>query len=449
MRTNSRNPSQTRRALALGISFLALLAGCHAATGKVVTLIPPRAVTWRRFLGVNAQFLWFTPKIYKRQLKQLSALGLDWVRVDLHWDLLEPSPGHYHLRAMDALVRTLKQRHIKSVFYLTGSAPFDSSAPAGARYKDPYPPRHDRPFALFMAQLAQRYPSVNAWEVWNEPNLPSFWHCNHHPVQTYARLLALTTRAIRSAAPGKTVVLGGMAYYSQMPARGGTLMLRRLGQMGAFGLNLVVAYHPYTEYPEGDDPGTQDFIRRADLLNSALRRAGVRTIWADEWGWSSYRGPREMQAIIGRKGQADYVLRRLALMSAMDYNKIFLFTLSDLDDRASVRDRSYGLLTRNARPKPVYVALSRFLHVLGPTVRPAPPMAVRSQVPILYSITWKRMDGSKVWLFWGSAAGHATITAGTGELYNPLTGAAQRLVATRGRILRVPVRTSLQMLTLP
>lgn len=448
MRTST-NTTRARRKLALGVTLLALLAGCHAAAGKVVTLIPPRAVTWRRFLGVNAEFLWFTPKIYTRQMQRLSALGLDWVRVDLHWDRLEPTPGHYHLRALDTLVRVLKQRRIKSVFYLTGSAPFDSSAPTGTRYKDPYPPRHDRPFAAFMAQLARRYPSVDAWEVWNEPNLPSFWHCDHHPAKTYARLLALTTRAIRSVAPGKTVVLGGMAYYSQMPARGGTLMLRRLGQMGAFGLNLVVAYHPYTEYPEGDDPETQDFIRRGDLLNSALRQAGVRSIWADEWGWSSYRGPREMQAIIGRKGQADYVLRRLALMSTMDYNKIFLFTLSDLDDRASVRDRSYGLLTRSGQPKPVYVALSRFLHVLGPTVRPARPMTVTSHVPILYSITWKRMDGHKVWLFWGSVAGHAKITARAGELYDPLTGAAQHLVATRGKTLRVPVRTSLQMLTFP
>ena len=48
------------------------------------------------------------------------------------------------------------------------------------------------------------------------------------------------------------------------------------------------------------------------------------------------------------------MLRRLALMSALDYDRIFLFTLSDLDQRASVRDRDYGLLDLDANPKPVY-----------------------------------------------------------------------------------------------
>jgi beta-xylosidase len=31
-------------------------------------------------------------------------------------------------------------------------------------------------------------------------------------------------------------------------------------------------------------------------------------------------------------------------MSVLGYEKIFLFTLSDLDERATVRDRSYGLI---------------------------------------------------------------------------------------------------------
>ncbi|MFN2910829.1 hypothetical protein ACKUE4_25240, partial [Escherichia coli] len=76
-----------------------------------------------------------------------------------------------------------------------------------------------------------------------------------------------------------------------------------------------------------------------------------------------------MQDIIGVEGQADYVLRRLALMSALDYDRIFLFTLSDLDQRASVRVRVSGLLDLDANPKPVYLALQRFLKVTGPKLR--------------------------------------------------------------------------------
>ncbi|MDO2068561.1 hypothetical protein Q2415_25875, partial [Escherichia coli] len=99
---------------------------------------------------------------------------------------------------------------------------------------------------------------------------------------------------------------------------------------------------PYTQLPEGNYPWNLDFVSHANQINRALRNAGVPAIWSTEWGWSAYKGPKELQDIIGVEGQADYVLRRLALMSALDYDRIFLFTLSDLDQRASVRDRDYG-----------------------------------------------------------------------------------------------------------
>ena len=134
--------------------------------------------------------------------------------------------------------------------------------------------------------------------------------------------------------------------------------LDELGKLGAFKLGAIVAYHPYSLSPEGDDPKARDFVLRAQQLNSRLRAMKVAGIWATEWGWSSYAGPKEEQPIIGQDGQADYILRRLALMSAMDYDRIFLFALSDLDERASVRDRSYGLLDIQGNPKPAYRARS-------------------------------------------------------------------------------------------
>ena len=142
----------------------------------------------------------------------------------------------------------------------------------------------------------------------------------------------------------------------------------------------------------------------ANQINRALRNAGVPAIWSTEWGWSAYRGRRELQDIIGVEGQADYVLRRLALMSALDYDRIFLFTLSDLDQRASVRDRDYGLLDLDANPKPVYLALQRFLKVTGPKLRPADPPVTENLPDGSFSIGWTREDGRNVWLFWSAAA---------------------------------------------
>ena len=52
-------------------------------------------MVWKDFLGVNAQFLWFSPERYNKQIDRLQDLGLEWVRLDLHWDRLETAEDQY------------------------------------------------------------------------------------------------------------------------------------------------------------------------------------------------------------------------------------------------------------------------------------------------------------------------------------------------------------------
>ncbi|MGA9702119.1 beta-galactosidase, partial [Pseudomonas sp.] len=161
-------------AVVVALSLTAFLWGRQADAESHV-LKGSKVVVWKDFLGVNAQFLWFSPARYQMQIDRLKALGLEWVRLDLHWDQLEPVENQYQVATLDQLVGNLQTNQLKSVFYLVGSAPFATTAPAGAPYQDQYPPKDPNVFANRMALLAQRYPSVNAWQVWNEPNLLGFW----------------------------------------------------------------------------------------------------------------------------------------------------------------------------------------------------------------------------------------------------------------------------------
>ncbi len=365
-------------ALLLAVVLLLVFWG-RPADAEIQVLKAPRAVVWKDFLGVNAQFLWFSPERYNKQIDRLQDLGLEWVRLDLHWDRLETAEDQYQLASLDQLVKDLEARQLKSVFYLVGSARFITTAPFYSPFQDQYPPRDPEVFARRMAMLSQRYPSVAAWQVWNEPNLIGFWRPKADP-EGYAKLLQASTIALRMVDPEKPVVSAGMAFFSEMPD--GRTMFDALGHLGVESLGTIATYHPYTQLPEGNYPWNLDFVSHANQINRALRNAGVPAIWSTEWGWSAYKGPKELQDIIGVEGQADYVLRRLALMSALDYDRIFLFTLSDLDQRASVRDRDYGLLDLDANPKPVYLALQRFLKVTGPKCAcrssRRPPCTIRS-----------------------------------------------------------------------
>lgn len=408
-------------------------------------LRPQRTVVWQDFLGVNAQLQWFKPEVARVQVERLKALGLNWVRLALHWMLLEPQPGQFKLEGTDRMMALVKAAGLRSIVYMVGSPTAISSAPTGAPYADKYPPRDPQVYAQRLSSVAKRYPNVDVWQVWNEPNIPAFWQPKIDP-EGYARLLLPAVKALREAAPGKPVAMAGMAYYSQMAGREG-LMLEDLGKLGAYQLNLVVAYHPYTDVPEGSEPGSRDFVARAQLLNGRLRGAGVKQVWATEWGWSSYAGPKEEQPIIGESGQAEYTLKRLVLMAALDYDRIFLFALSDLDARAGVRDRCYGLLRENGEPKPVYHALARFLSTCGPRLLPDAPVLVKGGAPAgLVTVSWQRPDGQRLCMLWADEAQTITLPkARQGTLHQPLTG-ARRDCTVQGGGLQVPVDTRLQIL---
>lgn len=432
-------PMSRRSGLPVLLATLAVLAWPALADN---TLRGPRPVVWKDFLGVNAQFQYFAPSVYQEQMDRLDALGLNWVRLSIHWAMIEPVENSLQLDSLDAVMSAMQSRHYNILAYMVGSAPFAANVPAGAAPSDQYPPKDFNVFAQRMQMLAQRYPQVNTWQVWNEPNI--VWLPKEDP-SAYDQLLSTTSTAIRAAVPDKPVATAGMAYYSQMRSTPG-LMLENLLQQGLAGDNLIAAYHPYSEYPEGDDPAAKDFLSRGNFLNSALHGKGVKQVWATEWGWSSYTtGVPEMQAMIGTSGQADYTLRRLALMATMDYQRIFLFNLSDLDARATNRDQSYGLVDLSGEPKPVYNALKYFLDTTGPSLAPDDPPTLSNAPDDLYSMAWTRPDGSHVWMFW-SASGSSLQVPGlnAATLHDPLAGTRTDLSGQQG--LNVPLKTSLQLL---
>jgi beta-xylosidase len=424
--------------------WLATLLACSAVApvAEAETILRgPRTVVWQDFLGVNAQFQYFSPAAYQQQMDQLDALGLNWIRLTIHWPLIEPAQNSFDLRDLDGAMATMNTHHYNILAYMVGSAPFASSGPEGAPSRDQYPPRDFNVFAARMTSLVKRYPQVNNWQVWNEPNI--VWLPKEDPA-AYDTLLTTTADAIRAAEPDKTIVTAGMAYYSQMHSTPG-YMLQTLLDRGLGTRNIVAAYHPYSEYPEGDSPPDRDFLVKANAMNNLLHSNGVQQVWATEWGWSSYNGPVEMQAIIGQQGQADYTLRRLALMSALDYQRIFLFNLSDLDARASARDQAYGLLDLQGNPKPVYTALRNFLNITGPRLQPSEPPGVSAVPSDLYALTWTRDDGKKLLMFW-SATGTTLTFPGikSAVIHDPLTGSRTDVNGAQG--ISLALKPTLQIL---
>jgi hypothetical protein len=164
-------------------------------------------------------------------------------------------------------------------------------------------PKTPGPYAAFMKALVQRYGPrgsywasqpgeilpIRQWQIWNEPNLQSFWPMKYFPGR-YVALLKASHDAIKKADPGAQVVLGGLPNFSWYAL---ALIYEVKGARNLFD---VVAVHPYTKQPQG-------VIKILRLVRRTMDASHQRTkpIIADEVSWPSSLGKTN------RNGKLDFV----------------------------------------------------------------------------------------------------------------------------------------------
>ena len=121
------------------------------------------------------------PQRRDQALDELRALGVDVIRTNLLWSQVAAAPNSRHRppgdryatggwARWDGLVAAARARGIKVQITLTGPLPLWASYCGGAakvrRTCKPSPAEYGR----FVAAAAKRYPDVNRWSIWNEPN---------------------------------------------------------------------------------------------------------------------------------------------------------------------------------------------------------------------------------------------------------------------------------------
>jgi hypothetical protein len=136
-------------------------------------------------------------------------LGVTWVRDDLSWANVEATRGTYDWAPFDAVVASANAHGLSVVPILDFTPAW--SRPAGCS-SQACAPSDPTAFAAFARAAARRYASksVRTWEIWNEPNVVSFWQPSPDAV-AYGRLLVAASTAIKSVDGRATVVSGGLA----------------------------------------------------------------------------------------------------------------------------------------------------------------------------------------------------------------------------------------------
>jgi hypothetical protein len=307
--------------------------------------------------GLVTDLTWFpSERERERTAEVLRDSGSRWVRLSVGWHDFEPRPGVYDpwllehygreiQRARDAGQKVLLMVH-ETPAWASGSA--DRNAP----------PRDPRTFAGFLRFLGERYGrSVEAYEIWNEPNLARFWAPGPDPAG-YAALLRAAHPAVKAVDPTAKVVFAG-------PSTNDHAFVEAVYAAGVKGSFDVMGAHPYScDAPAVIKRGARGRIDRGSFLGYRELRATMaargdrKPIWFTEFGWATTSG-----ACGVRPEQQAAWLRDALRLAAQDGIQVALYynlrNNFDQDD-ADETEAQYGLMTTSFVPKPAYAAFRAF-----------------------------------------------------------------------------------------
>jgi hypothetical protein len=457
-------------------------------------------------------------------LAQMRALGVDRVRVTASWRALAPArdatrrppgldaadPGAYSgpaVAALDRAARLASAHGLRVLLDLAFGAPLWATA---SRTGDVAVDSVTRPdpaeFAAFARALARRYsgtyvapgeraplPRVDAFELWNEPNVLVFAQPlvrGTVPVAAdwYRRLVAAAYPAIKAVRPDATVLAGSTAPNSfRTQGRPGSVaplaFVRRLacvdeslrpvhdGDCASFAPVPADgwSHHPYAlGLPPGTAGRDPDTVRIGDLprLRWLLRTLAARgrlapgaaSIWLTEFGYETNYPVASKPWTLAQQpwllAQGEYLARRVAGLRT-----VAQFLLRDVQTAAAVSaleagigrritgSWQSGLFFEDGTPKPSALSYPLTLLAGRDPRRPAAELvlwgharaahrSVRARVERLTAGVWRGVATRAGGRAPGAAPAVAFATAPDGSFSRWLPGRAPRSGAFRLAWLR-------------
>ncbi len=347
------------------------------AAAVLMTLVPlvvtgttsAASATTRPAVGVHVHGTWSTYTDEQRiaVLDRLAEAGVEWMRLDLGWASYEEKcsgcRSQWYVDRADAVIDAARARGIK-VLAQVGRTPAWANGGQGTAV----PPQNMQEFGRFMGWLSSHLRGrVDAYELWNEPNLTRFWRGT---TAQFAELTHAGYRAVKGVDPAVPVVLGGVSYNDSS-------WLREAYVAGVGGSFDILATHPYLapsdlgpEVP--DTKGTNIYllthvakVRELMLANGD----GAKQIWFTEFGWSSHPNSgteANWNRGVSEQEQGDYLVRTIDFVAANYPYVTNVFWYNDRDRGTSTAQiDNYGLLRHDLTPKPAYHALRQRLATGG------------------------------------------------------------------------------------
>jgi len=275
-------------------------------------------------------------------MAQTHQMRVDWVKLQVNWAFMQPdAPGQYgeNFRLFEQHVETAHNNGYKVLLSI-------AKAPNWARNvnrNEDGPPDDPQQLAQFIGfMLSQFGESVDAIEVWNEPNLIREW-TGALPFngEGYMQLFRPAYDRIRAYSPDIVIIAAGLA---PTGTTAGVSVDDRtyLQQMYDAGLanyqDVVVGIHPYGwgNSPDArccnsvsgrgwdDDPHFFFLDNIEDYREIMLRNNHDVQLWTTEFGWATWAEyptdpPQPWMSYNSPEAQRDYTMRAFEIGQSREY----------------------------------------------------------------------------------------------------------------------------------
>ena len=176
--------------------------------------------------------------------------GTRWIRQTFRWDNVNPGPGVWGYDRFDSLMDLADQNDVKVIAVLAYDVGWIHPDGTAQRHISPELSPH---YLEYVRRVVERYRGrVDAWEIWNEPNVV-YWK---GPNKDFFTLAAKAAKLIKDLDMDTPLLVGSTF-------RVDSSFIRGLHEYGAFEYADALSIHPYTISPNGV---SRQIIKAKDLL---------------------------------------------------------------------------------------------------------------------------------------------------------------------------------------
>jgi ABC-type amino acid transport substrate-binding protein len=313
-------------------------------------------------LGVHTRL---TDEVEQRKIQRtfemVREMGAGWDVEYFPWNYIQPNgPNDWNWSHADLVVNHARRQGLHLVVRLDGVP--DWARPNLTGHSLLTPDRYPD-FARFAAAFAERYRGkVDAYVIWNEPNVDYEWGYRTPDPAGYAALLAAVYPALKQADPQALVLAAALAPNGEHSAAALDDLdyLRQLYQAGGAASFDGLAAHAYGwEHPPAEPPDDSRInFRRVELERQIMVENGdaAKRIFITESGWNDYA--RWVRAVTPSQ-RIDYTVQSVQLASAWDWLGAICLWEFRLPSAAHNYNDAWTLVHADFSPSPTYVALQR------------------------------------------------------------------------------------------